>query len=301
MTKDFFIHSIFVKLVFIMPKLDVEISPLAFSKIIDWTSSNTEREVGGYLIGYVDKNKVIITDSTFAVSSSTPTHVQLDEMAQFRIVQEIEKKGGNETIVGFFHTHPGIGCFMSGTDIATQKIYQSLLPEAVAMVNDGNKFAQSQNQNDFQAHFYRVDLDKDKYHEVLYGIITNPNDLLPLLINHIQSEENIEKVIEKTVNSLSSQLDNVLETFADEKLMSKVSLEAELLALKKSIAKTRVDIETITNQQVVKTDFEEKYNQFCEQTDKRYKIQNIVTGVSLVFSFFSLITIIILLILTFIP
>jgi proteasome lid subunit RPN8/RPN11 len=284
-----------------MSEINVEISPLAFSKIIDWTSSNTEREVGGYLIGYIDKGKVIIIESTFAVSSSTPTHVQLDEMAQFRIVEEIEKRSGKETILGFWHTHPGIGCFMSGTDIATQKIYQSLLPEAVAMVNDGNKFAQSQNQNDFQAHFYRVDLDNDKYHEVSYGIITNPNDLIPLLTNHIQSEENIEKVIEKTVNSLSSQLDNVLETFADEKLMSKVTLEAELLALKKSIAKTRADIETITNQQVVKSEFEEKYNQFCEQSDKRYKIQNIITGVSLVFSLISLITIIILLILTFLP
>jgi hypothetical protein len=176
---------------------------------------------------------------------------------------------------------------MSGTDIATQKIYQSLLPEAVAMVNDGNKFAQSQNQNDFQAHFYRVDLDNDKYHEVSYGIITNPNDLLPLLIDHIQSEENIEKVIEKTVYSLSSHLDDVL--------------EAELLALKKAIANTRADLETIKDQQVVKTDFVKKYNEFCEESDKRYRIQNVITGVSLVFSLISLITIIILLILTFLP
>ncbi|NHK30093.1 MAG: hypothetical protein FK730_01990 [Asgard group archaeon] len=284
-----------------MLKTEVEISPLAFSKIIDWTSSNTEREVGGYLIGYVDKDKVIITDSTFAVASSTPTHVRLDEMAQYRIIEEIEKRGGKETIVGFWHTHPGIGCFMSGTDIATQQIYQSLLPEAVAMVNDGNKFARTREQNDYQAHFYRVDNEKEKYHEVSHGIITNPNDLVPLLTNHIQSEENIEKVIDKTVISLSSHLDDVLDTFAKEKLMSKIVLEGELLALKKSIAKTRADLETITNQQVVKTDFEEKYNQFCEQTDKRYRLQNIITGISLFFSLVSLVSIIILLILTFLP
>ncbi len=29
-----------------MPKVKIEISPLMFSKIIDWTSINTEREVG---------------------------------------------------------------------------------------------------------------------------------------------------------------------------------------------------------------------------------------------------------------
>ncbi|NHJ38686.1 MAG: hypothetical protein FK731_01545 [Asgard group archaeon] len=284
-----------------MPEIKVEISPLAFSKIIDWTSSNTEREVGGYLIGYVEKSKVIITDSTFALSSSTPTHVQLDEMAQFRIIQEIEKRGGKETITGFWHSHPGIGCFMSGTDIATQKIYQALLPEAVAMVNDGNKYAQTRVQNDFKSHFYRVETAKDKYHEVSHGIITNPNDLVKLLTNYIQSEENIEKVIEKTVGSMSSQLNDMLENFADEKLISKVTLEAKLLTLKKSIAKTRSDLETITNQQVVKSDFEEKYNQLCKQSDKRYRLQNIITFLSLFFSLISLIGVIILLISTYLP
>jgi len=55
-----------VKVVVIMPKLDVEISPLAFSKIIDWVSSNTEREIGGYLIGCIEKTNI---DNLFQIIS----------------------------------------------------------------------------------------------------------------------------------------------------------------------------------------------------------------------------------------
>ncbi|MBN1329272.1 MAG: Mov34/MPN/PAD-1 family protein [Candidatus Heimdallarchaeota archaeon] len=194
-----------------MSKLDVEISPLAFSKIIDWTSSNTEREIGGYLVGHLTKSKVIITEAVFATAESNPTFVSFDNMIQFNIIEELEKKGKNETIVGWFHSHPGLGCFMSGTDVATQKIYQALLPESVAMVNDGNKFAKTRNQSDFQAHFYRVKQDSG-YHEINFGVLTDPNELLGILTDYVQSEENIQNIIQSTAQSISTNIQNTLVT-----------------------------------------------------------------------------------------
>ncbi|NHJ46266.1 MAG: hypothetical protein FK733_00625, partial [Asgard group archaeon] len=279
---------------------NIQISPLAFSKIIDWTSTNTEREIGGYLIGYINNGKVIITEAIYATADSNPSFVSFDNMLQFKIIEELEKKGKKETIVGWFHTHPGLGCFMSGTDIATQKIYQALLPEAIAMVNDGNKFAKSRNQKDFQAHFYRVD-DKSKYSEISFDVITNPEELLQLLTSHVQSDENIEKVIERTVKELSSQLDNVLDAFADRKLMNKTMLEAELLALKKAIAKTRADIDTVNKQATTKEQFTEGINQiettlttWNEQSKlknqklrQQVRLQNIGVIVSMVLSLMS--------------
>ena len=61
-----------------MPKTDVEISPLTFAKIINWTSSNTEREIGGYLIGKIIEDKVMITDAIYATADSNPTFVSFD-------------------------------------------------------------------------------------------------------------------------------------------------------------------------------------------------------------------------------
>jgi hypothetical protein len=92
-----------------MPKLNVEISPLAFSKIIDWTSTNTEREIGGYLIGSIEKGKVVIKEAIYATADSKPTFVTIDNMTQFRIIEELEKKGKEETIVFLFFSdckHP---------------------------------------------------------------------------------------------------------------------------------------------------------------------------------------------------
>jgi proteasome lid subunit RPN8/RPN11 len=295
-----------------MPK--IQISPLAFSKIIDWTSSNTEREVGGYLIGKVEKNNVIITEATYATAESNPTFVSFDNMAQFKIIEELEKKGSKDTIVGWWHTHPGLKCFMSGTDIATQKIYQALLPEAVAMVNDGNKFARSRKQADFQAHFYQVD-DNNKYHEISFDIISSPEKIIHLLTEHIQSDENIEKVIDRTVKSLASQLENMLDVFADKKLMDKTMLEAEILALKKAIAKTRADIDIVNGKLTTKEQFNEgitqiettliEWNDQSKQKNQKLRqqvrLQNFGVLISLVFSLLSLIGILILVIMTFLP
>ncbi|MCG3254426.1 MAG: Mov34/MPN/PAD-1 family protein, partial [Candidatus Heimdallarchaeota archaeon] len=193
-----------------MPKTDVEISPLTFAKIINWTSSNTEREIGGYLIGKIIEDKVMITDAIYATADSNPTFVSFDNMLQFKIIEELEKKGSDNIILGWYHTHPGLGLFLSGTDIATQKIYQALLPEAVAMVCDGNTFAKTREQKDFKAQFFRVDKN-DKSQEINFGVLTNPNELLELLTDFVQDEENVENIVTNSVQKLSIHVKDSME------------------------------------------------------------------------------------------
>ena len=61
--------------------------------------------------------------------------------------------GRPEMVVGWYHSHPGFGCWLSGVDINTQQSFEALSERAVAVVVDpiqsvkGNK-TQSQ-QNDF--------------------------------------------------------------------------------------------------------------------------------------------------------
>ena len=279
-----------------MPKIEVEISPLAFSRVIDWTSSNTEREVGGYLVGIVDNGKVKIIDTTYAVKNSTPTHVSIDEMAQFQIIKEIEKRDGKETIVGFWHTHPSMGLFLSGTDIATQKIYQALLPEAVALVCDGNTFAKTREQKDFKAQFFRVDKN-DKSQEINFSVLTNPNELLELLTDFVQDEENVENIVTNSVQKLSIHVKDSMELLAEEKLVSKSDFKSADKSWKKGLANVRADVEEL--QKIVVT--KEELIDFQEKQLSAYDKQKRMNFVLLFTTILSLILVGVVLVLTLLP
>ncbi|GLJ42379.1 hypothetical protein SUGI_0877780 [Cryptomeria japonica] len=41
-----------------------------------------------------------------------------------------------EMVVGWYHSHPGFGCWLSGVDINTQQSFEALNPRAVAVVVD---------------------------------------------------------------------------------------------------------------------------------------------------------------------
>ncbi|MCK5159469.1 MAG: Mov34/MPN/PAD-1 family protein [Candidatus Heimdallarchaeota archaeon] len=279
-----------------MPKIEVEISPLTFAKIIDWTSSNTEREIGGYLVGKIIKNKVMITDAIYATADSNPTFVSFDNMLQFKIIKELEKKGSDNTIFGWFHTHPNMGLFLSGTDIATQKIYQALLPEAVAMVCDGNTFAQTREQKDFKAQFFRVDKN-DKSQEINFSVLTNPNELLELLTDFVQDEENVENIVTNSVQKLSIHVKDSMELLAEEKLVSKSDFESADKSWKKGLANVRADVEEL--QKIVVT--KEELIDFQEKQLSAYDKQKRMNFVLLFTTILSLILVGIVLVLTLLP
>jgi len=278
-----------------LPKVEIEISPLAYAKIIDWTSANTEREVGGYLIGVIKDKKVIITEVTFSVDSSTPTHVSIDAMAQMRIIEEIEKREGKETILGWWHTHPSYGLFLSSTDIATQQVYQALLPEAVAMVNDGNAFAVSQKQKDYKAKFFRVTND-NKFKEITFGVMTNPDKILGILTEHVQDEESSEKIAENTAQRMALSVNESFETLTQKMLLTKDEFEDGLFQVKKGIANIRKDSQGLKEEIVTKADLDKQVSIFEKKISKQRLALLILSGVSIL----SLIGIIVLLILNFV-
>jgi 26S proteasome regulatory subunit N11 len=45
-------------------------------------------------------------------------------------------KDRQETVVGWYHSHPGFGCWLSSVDINTQQSFEQLTPRAVAVVVD---------------------------------------------------------------------------------------------------------------------------------------------------------------------
>ena len=47
-----------------------------------------------------------------------------------------DKRRRQETVVGWYHSHPGFGCWLSSVDINTQQSFEQLTPRAVAVVVD---------------------------------------------------------------------------------------------------------------------------------------------------------------------
>ncbi len=52
------------------------------------------------------------------------------------MIDMLKVVGRKENLVGWYHSHPGFGCWLSMTDITTQKSYEGLERRAVALVID---------------------------------------------------------------------------------------------------------------------------------------------------------------------
>lgn len=48
----------------------------------------------------------------------------------------LKQTGRPEMVVGWYHSHPGFGCWLSGVDINTQQSFEALSERAVAVVID---------------------------------------------------------------------------------------------------------------------------------------------------------------------
>ena len=97
------------------------------------------KEVMALLVGTTQKDNVIISEVVPIVSGSDLEVVFQDEHYAKAAMIDSMAAERNEFIVGWYHTHPGIGLFLSPTDIINQLGYQSLNDKAIAIVFDHNQ------------------------------------------------------------------------------------------------------------------------------------------------------------------
>ncbi|MHA1271149.1 MAG: hypothetical protein ACTSPY_15250 [Candidatus Helarchaeota archaeon] len=91
-------------------------------------------EVIGYLIGSFKKDYVEIDDIVIPEQKSTNIHAEItDERA---LIDYLEKHKMKKVQVGWYHSHPNLGCFLSNIDILTQKYWQKINNRMVALVID---------------------------------------------------------------------------------------------------------------------------------------------------------------------
>lgn len=108
-------------------------------QVIDYSEREQGREIGGFLIGglhedrraYVEVRHFLPASATESRAASlTFTH---DSWSAAR--REIEERYPDDRIVGWHHTHPGFGIFLSGYDQFIHRHYFSQ-PWEVALVVD---------------------------------------------------------------------------------------------------------------------------------------------------------------------
>jgi len=116
----------------------VHISSLALLKMLKHGRAGVPMEVMGLMLGeFIDDYTVRVIDVFAMPQSGTGVSVEaVDPVFQTRMLEMLKQTGRPEMVVGWYHSHPGFGCWLSGVDINTQQSFEALNKRAVAVVVD---------------------------------------------------------------------------------------------------------------------------------------------------------------------
>lgn len=116
----------------------VYISSLALLKMLKHGRAGVPMEVMGLMLGsFVDDYTVKVVDVFAMPQSGTGVSVEaVDPVFQTKMLEMLKQTGRPEMVVGWYHSHPSFGCWLSGVDINTQQSFEQLNQRAVAVVID---------------------------------------------------------------------------------------------------------------------------------------------------------------------
>jgi COP9 signalosome complex subunit 5 len=127
----------------------VRISALALVKMVMHARGGGSLEIMGLMLGKIDpddpRGPTMIVMDVFALpveGTETRVNAQADAyeyMVEFLSVAR--ESGRMENVLGWYHSHPGYGCWMSGIDVSTQMLNQQFQEPWLAIVIDPVKTA----------------------------------------------------------------------------------------------------------------------------------------------------------------
>lgn len=86
---------------------------------------------------FVDEFTIHVVDVFAMPQSGTGVSVEaVDEVFQTRMMDMLKQTGRDQIVVGWYHSHPGFGCWLSSVDIGTQQSFERLNKRSVAVVID---------------------------------------------------------------------------------------------------------------------------------------------------------------------
>lgn len=118
------------------------ISAVALVKMTMHARSGGHLEVMGLMQGYVDGDTIVVTDAFRLPVEGTETRVNAQDEANEYLVTYLENcrvHGRHENVVGWYHSHPGYGCWLSGIDVETQLLQQTWQDPFLAVVIDPDR------------------------------------------------------------------------------------------------------------------------------------------------------------------
>lgn len=145
------------------------------------------KEAAGFLVGKTAQDLLIIYDSITGPQEGSRTHVELSAESQAHAREKLKAEDLNSYVVGWYHSHPGLGVFMSGTDIQTQQNYQYLFPDSVALVIDPAQFQRTKKFSDLEYTVFQVD--NWKANKLDTQIALDPSELVTSLLSHMNKQE----------------------------------------------------------------------------------------------------------------
>lgn len=119
----------------------VYISEEAYDSLTSHLEADVSVEHGGILFGqaYTDFKHGIYVEITAAVAAprtiGTGAHLEFTSESWQEIMNYAKEAHPEANIVGWYHSHPNLGVFMSGTDMTTQRAFFSH-PWCVSIVYD---------------------------------------------------------------------------------------------------------------------------------------------------------------------
>mmetsp|Transcript_3670 Transcript_3670/g.3803 ORF Transcript_3670/g.3803 Transcript_3670/m.3803 type:complete len:311 (-) Transcript_3670:94-1026(-) len=116
----------------------VQISSLALLKMLKHGRAGVPMEVMGLMLGqFVDEYTITCVDVFAMPQHGTGVSVEaVDPVFQTNMLDMLKQTGRPEMVVGWYHSHPGFGCWLSGVDMNTQQSFEQLNQRAVSVVID---------------------------------------------------------------------------------------------------------------------------------------------------------------------
>eukprot|EP00698_Gefionella_okellyi_P013594 TRINITY_DN3733_c0_g1_i1.p1 TRINITY_DN3733_c0_g1~~TRINITY_DN3733_c0_g1_i1.p1 ORF type:complete len:339 (+),score=78.66 TRINITY_DN3733_c0_g1_i1:64-1080(+) len=117
----------------------VKMSSQALIKIVMHANSGGDLEVMGMLQGYINGDTMFVMDSFALPVEGSETRVNAASEAMEYMVaylKSMESVGRKENCIGWYHSHPGYGCWLSGIDVGTQAQNQMFQEPWLAVVVD---------------------------------------------------------------------------------------------------------------------------------------------------------------------
>jgi len=116
-----------------------KVSAVALLKMLIHAHSGGNIEVMGLMLGKIDETTMIIHDVFALPVEGTETRVNAHTQAyeyMSKFVNDKQHVQRLENAIGWYHSHPGYGCWLSGIDVGTQSLHQQFEEPYVAIVVD---------------------------------------------------------------------------------------------------------------------------------------------------------------------